>query len=88
MTHFYQHVPSEAAQQLDSLSRLLYDLREDRKRILGAYGVEREDVLLERISSGEVGEHPAYERYLAAKTLAQTRDAVRAQLYELLATGV
>lgn len=88
MTNFFQHVPSEAAQQIDALSRLLYDLREDRKQILAAYGVEQEQALLARIASGEIEAHPAYERYLSAKTLAQTREALRAQLRELLATGV
>ncbi|PMS17818.1 hypothetical protein C0Z18_18380 [Trinickia dabaoshanensis] len=88
MTDFFQHVPSEAAQQIDALSRLLYDLREDRKQILAAYGVEQEQALMARIASGEIEAHPAYERYLAAKTLAQTREALRAQLRELLATGV
>ncbi|CAM2197107.1 conserved protein of unknown function [Paraburkholderia kururiensis] len=88
MTQFFQNVPSEAAMQIDALSRVLYDLREDRKLILAQYGADDEENLLALIESGDVGEHPAYERYLGAKTLAHTREIIREQLRELLATGV
>jgi hypothetical protein len=87
-TPFFYNVPSEAVQQIDALSRLLYDLREDRKLILAQYRASDEDTLLALIAAGEVGEHPAYDHYLAAKTLAHTREALREQLRELLATGV
>lgn len=88
MTHFFQNVPSEAAQQIDALSRMLYDLREDRKLILARYRVDDEKSLLALIAEGRVEEHPAYEHYLGAKTLATTREVIREQLRELLATGV
>lgn len=88
MTHFFHNVPSEAVLQIDTLSSLMYDLREDRKRILAGYGADSEQQLLARIVAGEVDEHPAYEHYLAAKILAHTRETVREQLSELLATGI
>lgn len=88
MTHFFQNVPSEAAQQIDALSRMLYDLREDRKLILARYHADDEKALLALIAEGKVEEHPAYEHYLGAKTLANTREVIREQLRELLATGV
>lgn len=88
MTPFYQNVPSEAAKQIDSISRVIYDLREDRKLILARYDVTDEAGLLARIAAGEIDEHPAYEDYLGAKTLVQTREALREQLREVLATGV
>lgn len=88
MTRFYQNVPSEAAVQIDALSRVLYDLREDRKRILAQYDAADEQALLAQIAAGKVGEHPAYDHYLGAKTLAHTREVIREQLRELLATGV
>ncbi|WP_028207466.1 hypothetical protein [Paraburkholderia nodosa] len=88
MTHFFQNVPSEAAQQIDALSRTLYDLREDRKLILARYRADDEKALLALIAEGRVEEHPAYEHYLGAKTLANTREVIREQLRELLATGV
>jgi hypothetical protein len=88
MSNFYINVPSEAAVQIDALSRLIYDLREDRKRLLAECGASDEQQLLERITAGEVAEHPAYEHYLSAKMLEHTREAIREQLRELLATGV
>ncbi|HEY4801241.1 MAG TPA: hypothetical protein VIH96_01350 [Paraburkholderia sp.] len=88
MTRFFQNVPSEAAQQIDALSRVLYDLREDRKRILDRYRAGDEATLLALITAGRVDEHPAYEHYLGAKTLADTREVIREQLRDLLATGV
>ncbi|WP_395071181.1 hypothetical protein [Paraburkholderia silvatlantica] len=88
MTHFYQNVPSEAAQQIDALSRMLYDLREDRKLILARYHADDEQALLALIAAGRVEEHPAYEHYLGAKTLAHTRELIREQLRVVLATGV
>jgi len=88
MTHFFRNVPSEAVRQIDTLASLLYDLREDRKRILAEYGADSEQQLLARIVSGEFDAHPAYEHYLAAKIVARTRETVRAQLSELLATGI
>lgn len=88
MSEFFHNVPSEAVQQIDALSLLLYDLREDRKGLLAQYGAADEEKLLALIVAGEVGEHPAYEHYLAAKSLAHTRETIREQLRELLATGV
>jgi hypothetical protein len=88
MTRFFQNVPSEAAVQIDALSRVLYDLREDRKRILAQYDAADEQTLLALIAGGKVDEHPAYDHYLGAKTLAHTREVIREQLRELLATGV
>ena len=84
MTQFFQNVPSEAAMQIDALSRVLYDLREDRKRILSQYQAADEAALLASIVAGEVAEHPAYEHYLAARLLDETRETLRDQLREVL----
>ncbi|MBV8646128.1 hypothetical protein [Paludibacterium sp.] len=84
MTSFFRNTPHETAQEIDALSRLAYDLREDRKRILAQYGADDETALLARIAAGEVAEHPAYEHYLSAKSLADTRQATREQLRDLL----
>ncbi|AOK47030.1 MULTISPECIES: hypothetical protein [unclassified Burkholderia] len=84
MTHFFRNLPNEAAQQINALSRLLYDLREDRKRLLAEFGAADEAALLARIAAGEVDEHPAYEHYVAAKTLTHTRETIREQLRALL----
>ncbi|ABC37363.1 hypothetical protein [Burkholderia thailandensis] len=84
MTHFFRNLPNEAAQQIDALSRLLYDVREDRKRLLAPYGATDEAALLAKIATGEIDAHPAYEHYLGAKTLADTHETIREQLRALL----
>ena len=55
-----------------------------RLRAAGCVFAEDEAALLSRIEAGEVDEHPAYEHYLAARILADTRDATRAALAESL----
>jgi hypothetical protein len=40
--------------------------------------------LLQQIQAGEVDEHPAYEHYLAARILTDTRETVRTVVAERL----
>ncbi|HEY6896154.1 MAG TPA: hypothetical protein VI279_02750 [Rhodocyclaceae bacterium] len=84
MSYFYHGLPPEAAANMDQLSRLMYELRENRNRLLRHYQVPDEAALLARIEDGSIAEHPAYEHYLGAKTIAQTRAAVNAELKALL----
>ena len=65
-------------------AKTLYTLRESRKELLKQYAVENEAGLLEKIAGGELGEHPAYEHYLGALIIDQTRLQVRAQAVEQL----
>ncbi len=80
MDNFYEHLSPEDVQVLDSLSVLLIELRESRDALLEYYGVDGEDTLLEKIRSGEIGEHPAYEAYLGAKSIQTIREAIRKEL--------
>lgn len=80
MVEFFEHVPYETATEIEHLSRLAYELRENRDAILKHHGADNEAALLQSIQRGEVAEHPAYEHYLAARILADTRAAVRAAL--------
>lgn len=68
---------TEAMQTL--YARTIYALRESRKHILKTYAVDGEAALLEQIRNGELDEHPAYEHYLSALIVEQTRQVVRAQ---------
>jgi hypothetical protein len=61
-------------------AKTLYALRETRKTLLKQYGVEDEKSLLEKIRSGELGEHPAYDHYLSALIVEQTRMQLRADI--------
>jgi len=84
MPGFFQNLPLDAAQQIEQLSRLAFELRESRTRLLRQYGVEDEGSLLDLVRSARLPEHPAYEHYLGARILAQTREAIRSELKILL----
>ena len=85
MSSFFENLPLDAAEQLEQLSRLVFELREDRKRLLQQHGVDSEDTLLEQVRSGAVAEHPGYDNYLAARVLAAARAAIRSQLQAVMA---
>jgi hypothetical protein len=61
-------------------ARTLYRMRESRKALLRRCCVSDEAVLLEKIRSGEVPEHPAYEHYLSARILDQGRQQLREEV--------
>lgn len=84
MADFFDTFEPDDAIQLERLSRLIYELRESHKRILASYGVADEIALLEQIYTGKLAEHPAYEHYLSARVLSETRETVRAMVAECL----
>lgn len=77
-------LPPEEALGLSLLARLMYESREHRRMVLAAVGATDEADLLARIRSGEVAEHPAYEHYLAARILADTQQAARHAMTDVL----
>ena len=82
MPEFFESLPFEAATEIEQLARLAYELRENRQAVLQFHEVADEAALLQKIQSGEVDEHPAYEHYLAARILEDTRETARAALAE------
>ena len=84
MTSFFENIDPELATEIDQLSRLIYELRENHNTVLQSYRAENAAVLLEQIYGGNVPEHPGYEHYLAARILADTRETVRTVLSERL----
>lgn len=80
MADIYADLEPERAMALQSLARLAYDTREARAGLLRYHDVGDEEALLARIVDGVLPEHPAYEHYLAARILEQTRQAARAQI--------
>lgn len=77
---FYQSFAPQDAADIERLSRLIYELRQNRARILQPYKVAHENELMALILNGEVDEHPAYEHYLSARVLADTCESVRQAL--------
>lgn len=84
MSNFFENLEPDEAAEIEQLSRLVYELRENRNAVLKPYGAEDEAALLQKIQTGAVDEHPAYEHYLAARVLADTRETVRAMVGERL----
>ncbi len=84
MDAFRSVLPPEQAVELDRLSRLLFELRHYRNQVLAHYGAADETELRARIECGELDEHPAWEHYLGARILADTREAARTALAEHL----
>lgn len=82
MKDFFGKLPYDEAERLDRLTRLTYDLRENRKGILAAHDAQDEAALLAGIASGEIDEHPGYENYLAARILWGLREEAREMLTE------
>lgn len=84
MDNFFARLPSDAAQRIDALSRLSYELRENHAVLLRPHGVADEDALLRDVVERRTPEHPGYDHYLGARTLRRTREAVRGDLRSLL----
>jgi hypothetical protein len=87
MSKFFDNMTVEEAEQVQSLTRLIYELRENRNTLLTQYSVKDEQALLEKIAAGQVAEHPAYEHYLSANILSQTRDSIREDIKNYLKEG-
>ena len=77
MNPIFDAMPPEDALELEQITRLIYEARENRRKVLDAVGAGDEAALLARIAAGEIDEHPAYEHYLAARILADTHAAAR-----------
>ena len=84
MDNFFENLEYTEATELQLLSKLIHELRENRHAVLRPYGAEDEAALLQQIQAGTVDEHPAYEHYLAARVLADTRETVRTMVGERL----
>lgn len=85
MSDFYDELDLDTVDQVEALSRLAYELRENRKRVLDGYGCAESAELLAAIETGRVDEHPGYEAYLAARILEDTRAAARDSMAALIA---
>jgi len=80
MEDFFEGMDQDDAELINSLSRVAYELRENRKQLFEQHGVENEMTLLDKITAGEIPEHPAYEHYLSAGILAATQVVIRDEL--------
>ena len=86
MAIFYDNLCAEDVDTLNRLTNLLHDLRDSHAALLARHGAGDEDTLLAMIRAGAAGEHPAYEDYLGARTIAALRETIRADLKDYLLT--
>lgn len=86
MANFYEHLAPEDIVALDTLARLLLELRDSHAQLLARHGAADEAVLLELIRSGAVDEHPAYEDYLGIRSIGATRERIRGELRDYMLT--
>ena len=70
---------------MEALTRLTYELRENRRRILDGWQIADETALLAGVRDGTLPEHPAYEAWLGACILTEAHAHARAQLAARLA---
>lgn len=84
MKSYFEGFAQDDAELIEALSRVTYELRENRKRLLEQHGVADEQALLAKLAAGQLAEHPGYENYLSARILAETREAVRGELGAIL----
>lgn len=84
MKLFFAGMNAEQAVGIDLAAKAAFDMRENRKSLLQKHQVGNETELLEKIRSGALEEHPAYEDYLSAKILRDAYEGIRAELKEHL----
>lgn len=80
MSNFFENIPYEEAEHIDRITKLTFELRENRLEVLKRHGVADEAQLKQAIIEGAVLEHPGYEDYLSASILDATREVIRDDL--------
>ena len=84
MVDFFKDLDYETATEVEALTRLIHELRQNRNDLLASCAVPDDGILLERINAGELEEHPGYEQYLAVRILADTCETARQLVAEKL----
>lgn len=80
MSNFFENIPYEEAEHIDRITKLTFELRENRLEVLKRHGVADEAQLKQAIIEGAVPEHAGYEDYLSASILDATREVIRDDL--------
>lgn len=84
MADFFSDIDYEDAEQMEQLSRLMFEFRSGRDTLLKQYEVADAAALFGKIRSGALPEHPAYDHYLSLNILDEMREAVRNELKAFL----
>lgn len=86
MRNIFDTLPPADALAMEGLTRLVYELRENRRRILDGWQVADEAALLAGVLDGTLPEHPAFDAWLGARVLGEAQADARARLAAGLAT--
>lgn len=84
MNNRYPGLAHDTALSVDTLSRVMYEMREGHKAILRQHAAEDEAALLDAIVAGRVDEHPGYDNWLSARILAAGAEAARTHITALI----
>lgn len=84
MNNRYPGLAHDTALSVDTLSRVIYEMREAHKAILRQHAAEDEAALLDAIVAGRVDEHPGYDNWLSARILATGAEAARTHITALI----
>lgn len=80
MSNFFDNIPYEEAEHIDRMTKLAFELRENRLEVLDRHGVADEAQLKQAIIAGTAPEHAGYEDYLSASIIDATREIIRDDL--------
>ncbi len=77
MQDFFDDIEMDNKMELSGIYNEMIELKEHRRLLLEQYGLDRVEDLKEKIDSGEIVEHPAYDHYLAILSLNKELEPMR-----------
>ncbi|MDT8318032.1 MAG: hypothetical protein RQ824_08595 [bacterium] len=77
MNDFFDSLDMDVKKEMSAIYNEMIELKEHRRLLLEQYRLDRVEDLKEKIDSGEIGEHPAYDHYLAILSLNKELEPMR-----------
>lgn len=84
MSDFFDGIGDELKDKLSDIYSEMIVLREHRASLLEPYRLGRTEELMEKIISGELPEHPAYDHYLAVQAINQELEPMREKCKQII----
>ncbi|MDH3974673.1 MAG: hypothetical protein OEV42_10390 [Deltaproteobacteria bacterium] len=84
MRDFFDDIETGLKTKLSGVYNEMLALREHRAGLLEPYDLGRTDELLDKIKSGEISEHPAYDHYLAVQAITKELEPMREKCQKIL----
>jgi len=77
MSDFFESLDMDVKKEMSTIYNEMIELKEHRRLLLEQYRLDRVEDFKEKIDSGEIGEHPAYDQYLAILSLNKELEPMR-----------